>query len=300
MRGRSSWDVIYWSFRCDSVDTQLNPAGAARRILEAAAREARIVVFCGIPGVGKSYLLREQLEQALAVGRSVSLLQWDVARQAFETPAVLRRYPEIGGSTHVVIRRAVGLWVRGAIAGWSQEHPRREHILLIEAPLVGGRMIELARTLDDGAEPILTGPEARFLVPTPSLTVRAAITAARRAEMNSHRHVRDAANAPPRLVDELWQLVAGTATHLGLAPSADALAYSPDLYFAVYRAVLRQRTVTRVPVDEIVNSSGSPHEFAAPVVELATPPLEVDGLIASAESEGLARITAAMDRWYES
>jgi putative protein kinase ArgK-like GTPase of G3E family len=63
-------------------------------MLEAAAAHARIVAFCGIPGVGKSLLLREQLELALAAGRRVTRLQWDVARQAFETPGIpaRRRY----------------------------------------------------------------------------------------------------------------------------------------------------------------------------------------------------------------
>ncbi|MGH8239162.1 MAG: hypothetical protein ACREXP_19380 [Steroidobacteraceae bacterium] len=280
--------------------SRLNPATAARQILEAAAREARYIVFCGIPGAGKSFLLREQLGLAVAAGRSVSLLQWDVMRQAFEQPAVLSRYPEIGGSTHAMIRRAVGLWVRGAIARWATEHSRPTHVLLIEAPLVGGRMIELARHVHDAAEPLLSGPDARYFVPSPSVEVRAAIEAARREEMSSHRHARDAANAPPQLVDELWQLVAMTAARLGLASGVDTSAYSPDLYFAVYQAVLHRRAVTRVPVEEIIHSASSPYEFGAQFPELAPSAVEVNELIARAESEGLAQVTAAAECWYES
>lgn len=283
----------------DEPNTLLSEGSAAWRLLAAAARTARIVVFCGIPGVGKSFLLREQLRLALAAGRHVSLLQWDVSRQAFETPAILTRYPELGGATHVMIRRAVGIWSRDAIVQWSDAHSDPAHLLLIEAPLVGGRMSELAHRVEDRAESLLSGRDAHFYVPTPTREVRLAIEAARRAEILSHRHARDAANAVPALVDELWQMVAQTAERLHIRVAEPLSSYSPEAYFAVYRAVLRHRPVMEVPVEEIVSGAGSPHTLDRSVDELVPVSIDVAALIARAEAEGAESVAARASRWYE-
>jgi putative protein kinase ArgK-like GTPase of G3E family len=52
--------------------------------LAALARQARMVLFAGLPGTGKSLLIRELAHLAHARGRRVHLLQWDVAGPAFE------------------------------------------------------------------------------------------------------------------------------------------------------------------------------------------------------------------------
>ena len=74
---------------------------ASRGDLEAAlgsmARRHRMVFFAGLPGVGKSLFIRELARVAHAMGRTVHLLQWDVARPAFLSPAILARYPERDG-----------------------------------------------------------------------------------------------------------------------------------------------------------------------------------------------------------
>jgi hypothetical protein len=268
--------------------------------LETAAAEARIVAFCGIPGVGKSLLLREQLAVALAAGRSVTRLQWDVARQAFEIPRILARYPEIDGSTHLVIRRAVGLWVREAIADWNERRPGANELLLIEAPLVGGRLSELAWPFADRAESLLKAASTQFFVPTPTREVRSAIERARRAEMIDPRHARDAANAPPDLVDALWLEVAAAAQALHLTAAGPATGYSPDLYYAVYRAVLRHRPVACLPIEHVLANPGSPHAVRGATEELAPRAEETPSLIARAESEGMESIANRAAQWYRS
>src|SRR3954471_19004712 len=90
------------------------------RRLYAAAVERRCVFFAGLPGVGKSLLLQQLSLIAHEAGRKVSLLQWDVARGSFETPEILARFPEVDGVTHAVIRKAAGLWARGAVATWDR------------------------------------------------------------------------------------------------------------------------------------------------------------------------------------
>jgi len=278
--------------------TLLAESSTARQLLESAARHARLVVFCGIPGVGKSLLLREQHSLALRAERRVHRLEWDVARQAFEQPDILARHPEIDGSTDVVIRRAVGLWSRAAIAQWCATHKSPADMLLIEAPLVGARLIEIAQAIDDAAESFLSARAAQFFVPTPTREVRVAIEAARRSESSANRHVRDAANASPRLVDELWRTVAVAAERLGFAPPGEPSPYSPATYYSVYQAVLRHRQVARLPIDAVIANPSSPHAMDSTGQELVPLRSEALDLIARAEQEGAESIAERAARWY--
>ncbi len=101
---------------------------ASRDDLEAAldslARHHRMVFFAGLPGVGKSLFIRELARVAHAMGRTVHSLQWDVARPAFLSPAILARYPERDGVAHPIVRKGVGQWVRQAVLRWHREHER--------------------------------------------------------------------------------------------------------------------------------------------------------------------------------
>ena len=90
----------------------LRSGSALFRDVDRLALNARIAVFCGIPGSGKSLILGQLARLAHDAGRPVHLLQWDVARLAFETPTVLARFPEVDGVTHAVIRRAASMWAR--------------------------------------------------------------------------------------------------------------------------------------------------------------------------------------------
>ena len=67
--------------------------------------KADLVFFAGLPGVGKSLLLQQMTLMAKA-GRTprATLLQWDTARQPFETD----RYPLSEGATHPLVIRATG------------------------------------------------------------------------------------------------------------------------------------------------------------------------------------------------
>jgi len=277
----------------------LSADSAALRILTDAAQSARIVVFCGIPGSGKSLLVRELVKLSHAVRRRVTLMQWDVSRQAFELPGILERYPEVDGATHVMIRRAAGLWSRGAIEQWSRHNTSVQDLLVVEAPLVGGRWSELAHCLDDAAEPILRAPDTRYFVPTPSIAVRRVIEAARTNETAINRHARDAANAIPQLVDELWQQVAAAANRMQLANAPRSMEYEPAQYFALYAAVLKHRNVIRVPVEETVKAVDSPHAIGKTVAELIPEIHQVPTLLSVAEAEGVAQVTQQSQVWYE-
>src|SRR5262245_3729354 len=114
-----------------------------------------MVFFVGLPATGKSLLVNEFATIARAAGREVHLVQWDVARPAFEATEAGHRYPVVGGRSDPLILRAVGLWARVKVAAWSHEFESPDHVLIGETPFIGGRLIELARETDDASEPVL-------------------------------------------------------------------------------------------------------------------------------------------------
>src|SRR5712671_761507 len=116
-----------------------------------------MVFFAALLGVGKSLFIRELARAAHMAGRTVHLLQWDVARPAFVTPAIDARYPERDGVIHVVIQKAIGQWARGAVMRWNREHDAT-HILIGEVPLIGNRLLDLAQVQAYDVEPLLAGP----------------------------------------------------------------------------------------------------------------------------------------------
>lgn len=138
-----------------------------------------MVFVAGLPGTGKSLLIHQLAHVAGAAGRVIHLLQWDVARPVFEASDAGRRYPMVDGVTHPIVRKAVGLWSRRALAGWQRRHPGAEHLLIGETPFVGHRLIELARCADDAAEPVLSAATCRFVIAVPSVEVRRFVEAER-------------------------------------------------------------------------------------------------------------------------
>src|SRR6185436_6643090 len=107
------------------------------------------------------------------------------------------------------------------------------------------RLVDLVRCMDDAAEPVLSDPRTRFVVPVPSRGLRRHLEAerARRA-----------------------------ARTLGLAhgPAAEATApYDPELYRAVYQHVLRRRHVDLLRVHTILPASAmSPYDLGVSVDDL--------------------------------
>ena len=92
------------------------------KILQRHAESKRMIFFTGVPGVGKSLLIQQLALIANAAGRTVHLLQYNLAREPFETELNIQKYPEIEGVTDPAIRKAVGQWAREAIVGWHERH----------------------------------------------------------------------------------------------------------------------------------------------------------------------------------
>jgi len=256
--------------------------------LDELAARLRIVMVAGIPGVGKSLIVRHVAGLARRHGRRVHLLQWDVARSAFETDAILARYPEVDGFTHAGIKRAAGLWAREAVLAWHRSHPEPADLLLGETPLIGGRLLELATPAPDEAEALLAGEAARFVLPVPSREVRAVIEAARERSIASPAHGRERFDAPPNVLRQLWLDVYAEGHQAELVPpppSGGALAYDPSAYRAVYTSWLRARRLTVLDIDRVLATEGSVYDVGAVEGELVPTTAEVQRIIAIVDAE---------------
>jgi hypothetical protein len=172
--------------------------------LQRLASAQRCVFFAGLPGTGKSLLSHQLTHLAHTMGRTVHMLQWDVARPVFEASAAGQHYPVVHGVTHGVIRKAASLWARQAVVQWHQRYPEAGHLLIGETPFVGHRFIELARQRADAAEPLLR--MACFVVPVPSRTVRDFLEAERQRRSVRPLHVQEREDAPPQVLRDLWAI----------------------------------------------------------------------------------------------
>jgi hypothetical protein len=237
----------------------------------------------------------------------VHTLQWDVARPVFEASPAGRRYPLVDGVTHVVIRKAAGLWVRGALADWHTANPSAAHVLIGELPLVGARFIELARPAADRAEDVLAAPSCRFIIPVPSRDVRAFVERERDLRMAQPVHAREREDAPSHVLRALWDELVAAARTLALpeAPVGGGAAapYDPAIYEAVYRHVLARRHAETLPLTRVFQlGSASAYDLGVPTRELLPSAVEVERAIRAVETRypGLDELTADADRWYSS
>jgi hypothetical protein len=267
------------------------------------AREARMVFLAGLPGTGKSLLIRELAHLAHAGGRRIHLLQWDVARPAFEASEAGRRYPQVDGITHGLIRLAVGRWARRAVARWHAEHGGPEHLLIGETPFIGHRLIELARPAPDAAEPVLAAPHTRFVIPVPSRELRRHLEAERGRRAGAPLHPREREDAPPHVLRTLWAEVAVAAAALGLVEAAPAAGggYDPDVYRRVYERLLGHRHVEVLATDTPLPVAGvSAYDLRVPAPDLLPTPEEAEHFIAEAVAghPDPAAVQARIDTWY--
>ncbi len=269
----------------------------------------RMVFFAGLPGTGKSLLVHQLAHLASSRGRQIHLLQWDVARPAFEASPAGRRYPVVHGVTHVVVRKAAGLWVRHALVDWHRRHAEPEHFMIGETPFVGGRFVDLARRADDPAEALLAGPSCRFAVAVPSREVRRFLEGERERRAAAPLHDREREDAPPSVLRALWREIVEVARRLGIsaanrAPSEGAagIPYDPDVYAEVYAAVLRHRNAEVVALDTILPTSKlSVYDFAVPPTDLVPTEAEAQKFIADVEQryEVQGTLEREIERWWE-
>jgi hypothetical protein len=265
---------------------------------------SRMVFFAGLPGTGKSLLIHQLAHLADASGRTIHLLQWDVVRPRFESSEAGTRYPILNGVTHIVIRRAVGVWARHALARWHEEHPDPKHLLIGETPLVGHRLIELARPMGDAAEPLLTSASCQFVIPVPSRDVRRFLEDERHRRILRPAHDREREDAPPVVLRILWEQLVDVARLLGLETTRANTPppYDPDLYARVYRTVLTHRHAQDLPVETRFRSAAfSVYDLGLPTHELMPIAHEPDRFIIEVERQypDLNTLEEEVARWYD-
>ncbi len=241
-------------------------------------KDKKIVLFAGLPGVGKSLYLQQLSLLAKQAHRNVHLLQWDVTRASFETPDILAKYPEINGVTHAGIRKAVGLWARQGIKNWHDKHQNQADILIGEVPLIGNRLIELVQKQNDATESILASQETLFILPVPSKRIRNLIEQARAKSISHPQHERENADAPPNVLALLWQDVQELAVHLKLSQTKQA-SYDPMIYAGVYEQLMKHRNQITLHIDENLKPSGSVYDLNNIKSELAASPEEVKTIL---------------------
>lgn len=258
---------------------------------------AERVFFAGLPGVGKSLLLQQLSLMAQRAGRQVHLLQWDTARQAFETP----KYPLRHGATHPMVIKAVGVWLRQALVDWNKTHPQPDSLLIGEAPLIGGRLMEIVRPQADDAEAMLKAEGTQFVVPVPSKEVRKIIEASRERTITRPQHENEIHDAPPDLLRALWQDLHRVAVRLRLTQAtSDTVPYSPTIYAAVYRHLLQHRHVQILTVDEPLKPSASVYELDDALPRLHATAAQAHELLAHlAAMTSVEQAQAAAARWHE-
>ncbi|MCY4018909.1 MAG: hypothetical protein OXG39_05840 [Chloroflexi bacterium] len=255
------------------------------------------VIFAGLPGVGKSLLLQQLTLMALDAGRAPHLFQWDTARQPFESP----RFPLERGATHPMVIKATGVWLRGALLDWDKAHSHRDAILIGEAPLIGGRFMEIVRRADDEAESLLADRRSQFVLPVPSRRVRALIEQRREASIANPAHENEAQDAPPDLLRALWQDLYQVALQLGIVETgANDAPYSPEIYEAVYRQLLRHRRVRVLAIDEPLRPVASVYDFEAALPQLIADREGAQALLREIEATtSIARLRRDAARWYQ-
>lgn len=232
--------------------------GEIYSILDTVASKAKIVCFTGLPGVGKSLYVQQFAYMALQKNRKISILQWDGARQSFETEQVLKIYPEIDGVTHAGIRKSCGLWSRKAVYDWYQLHKNDNEVLILEAPLVGNRLVELGKKTEDELEPILSSDSTQFILPVPSDELRKLILSKRVKTTENPNHEMEKADAQPHVLMALYREICEVGKKWEMKKQLNEnLEYDKTFYESLYKKVLRARHVKTLFVDEVfeVNSA---------------------------------------------
>ena len=254
------------------------------KVVKEIVQSKRLIFVTGIPGVGKSLLIQQMALIASEAGREVHLLRYNLARQPFETEVNISKYPEIDGVTDPAIRKAVGLWARQAVKTWHETHPHPQQLLIGELPLIGNRLIELVEPTDDAAEPLLSSDQAIFVVPVPSWEVREVIEATRKRTLAQPQNEEEKLDAPPNVLQAMWQAVNGLAREIGLTKASPQTPYNPYIYGGVFEAILQHRSAKLLLIDQVLRPSRSVYELDVLAGTLVPTAEEANATMALVES----------------
>lgn len=210
-----------------------------------------ILVVSGLPGVGKSLYVNHLIHIAKHKGKNVTVIQWDIARKAFESDEIANWFPMGEGVVHNGVKLSVGLWLMDVVTEWIKSHDAKLDFLLIEAPLVGHRFIELMNVQEDEQiESFLSSECMKVVVPIPSKKLRDKIEADRRIQVDENAVTWMGAKHSVMLL--IWKDVCEIANLLGLKIDTNHQPpYDPQTYEFVFEKVLRHRYFVPLHIDEV-------------------------------------------------
>ncbi len=220
-------------------------------LLDEVASSTQVVVFSGLPGVGKSLYINEFKLIAKSKERPLDIIQWDVARKAFETPYIMEHFPMGAGTVHDGLKLMAGQWLMDELDLWLEAHGGTDRMLLIEAPLVGHRFVELAKQNEDAElEKFLSSDHMKVLVPIPSKEVRKKIEAERIRQVDEEAKVWS--GAKPSVMLMLWKMTCGIANEMGREIDLSSQPeYDPEVYNFVYGNILKHRHFVPLEIEEV-------------------------------------------------
>ncbi len=215
------------------------------------AESSKIIVFSGLPGVGKSLYINAFEDISHKLGKEIDMIQWDVARKAFETEFINAKYPMGDGIVNNGVKLIAGTWLINYIKEWINKNSENNKLLVIEAPLVGNRFSELIhKNKDSSLENYLASDNTKIVVPIPTKKVR------RKIEMERARQVKEDAKvwsgAKPSVMLMLWKDTCKIANEFGMdIDLSEQPSYSDGIYEYVYSQILRHRNFEALIIDEI-------------------------------------------------
>ncbi len=235
----------------DILHNIIPESSAVFKQLEVLAASTQIVVFSGLPGVGKSLYIREFQLIAKSQEKVVDVIQWDVARKAFETEYIQSHFPMGKGTVHNGLKLIAGSWLMDEIDLWLEQHRDTDRILLIEAPLVGHRFIELVKKdVHPDLEAVLASPATKIIMPIPTAEVRSKIEAERIRQVDENAKVWS--GAKPSVMLMLWKMTCGIANEFGKdIDMSGQPPYSAKVYEYVFSNILKHRNFVPLIIDEV-------------------------------------------------
>lgn len=221
------------------------------KVLSEITSEAKVIVFSGLPGVGKSLYVNSVKTIISKAALPYDIIQWDVARKAFETEYISKYFPLGDGTVHNGLKIIAGQWLMLTLKAWLQENSNTNKKLIIEAPFVGHRFVELAHVdREYDLEDFLSSNAIQFVVPIPTKELRKKIEEERARQVKEDARVWS--GAKPSVMLMLWKMTCEIANEMGKSIDVSGQPeYDHEVYKFVYGEILKHRHFIPLIVDEI-------------------------------------------------
>jgi len=263
-------------------------------------RHAKVIVFVGLPGTGKSLYINHLYHYAHQEGYLPQLIQWDVCRKEFEKGELKSTFPTKQGQVHPGVRLSAGKWLLSYLKKWHQTNlDNANNKLFIEAPLVGSRFSELCHIQEDNElEQLLRSEKVQFILPIPNNEVRAKIESDRITQVSET--AQDWSGAKPSVLLQLWKDTLAIARKLDITRYQEE-DYQAHIYQSTYQYILRHRHTCILDIDKIydvaIADETSLHSLKNQKPKLAEVIQAVTQIHKTYSSE--KQMLTQIDKWYK-